>query len=81
MASGKHKTVTVYDVEGRVTPSQLSEKFDANLRSPPTDHCSMFRKRRAVCSASKMRAHNQFYVEQIALRDVLRIDKDRENAA
>jgi hypothetical protein len=29
----------------------------------------------------KMRAHNQFYVEQIALRDVLRIDKDLENAA
>ena len=29
VAGGKHKTVTVYDVEGRVTPSQLSEKFDA----------------------------------------------------
>jgi hypothetical protein len=28
-----------------------------------------------------MRAHNQFYIEQIALCDVLHIDKDRENAA
>jgi hypothetical protein len=31
----------------------------------------------------KAHTHNQFYVEQIALRNILRIgiDKDRENAA
>ena len=29
VAGGKHKTVIVYDVEGRVRPEALSQKFDA----------------------------------------------------
>ena len=29
MASGKHKTVTVYDVEGGVKIGELSQRFDA----------------------------------------------------
>jgi hypothetical protein len=45
------------------------------------ESCSTFLKRRAICSTLKTRAHNQFYVEQIALRYVLCIDKVHENAA
>jgi hypothetical protein len=45
------------------------------------ESCSTFLKRRAICSTLKMRAHNQFYVEHFALREVLCIDKVRENAA